>query len=103
MGEEILSDDERYSILNELHTITTKKKVVEGHPVSSLSPSPDAGVADRKDSSSPESFGSLLEKTIKKRQVMDETDAVVKDEMRTEAIKESRMDLVKDMCKQFFR
>jgi len=136
-SEEMLSDDERMAILNELHNRINNKKVVEGHPVLKISPSPDVampvdcgGVSspmpphqpsckesmfkpisqEENDAlgimkGTPESFGSLLEKTLKRRQKLDEEDAIVKDEVRDKALELTKdsMYLIEGMCEKLFR
>jgi hypothetical protein len=106
--EEMLSAEERRAMLSEVF----KKPVVEKKlgavsPGSSSSPSPDRGGVQPKGSqeSSPsqESFGSLLEQTLQKRAVMDAEEAEVKDEVRKQAIDESRQDLIGSMVKVLFR
>lgn len=107
--EEILSDDERLSMLSQVFSpkpIAEKKSLGAVSPGSSSSPSPDVGEVEPKGSkNSPplESFGSLLEKTLVQRQVQEKEEAVVKDEVRKQMIDESRKDMIGIMVKQFFR
>lgn len=108
--EEMLSDDERLAMLTQVFKPTVvreSKSLGAVSPGSSSSPSPDVGEVKPKDSDgtspSSESFGSLLEKTLVKRQKLDETEHKVADEDRKHAIEESRKDLIGDMVKTFFK
>lgn len=108
--EEILSDEERMSMLSKVFNpkrVDESKKVSAVGPGSPSSPSLDRGEVVPKDSegSSPslESFGTLLEKTLARRQVLDKKENDVTDQDRQYAIKESRKDLIGDMVKTFFK
>jgi len=107
--EEILSDEERMSMLSQ---VFNPKRVDESKlgavsPGSLSSPSPDCGEVvpkgSKDNSPSLESFGTLLEKTLSRRQVLDKKENAITDQERKHAIDESRKDLIGDMVKTFFR
>jgi len=89
MAEEILSNEERNNIL---------KKVSESNKVEEKTGErKSVNLAENK--SDPDSFGSLLEQTIVQREEMakeDEATAKHIDETREQAIKASRLDILKD-------
>jgi len=106
--EESLSSDERLAILSQVfkkpNTINEKQEVGVG--AGSTPPSSHSGKepGDSKVTSpSEESFGSLLEKTLQKRNAMDKEESATINEDRKHAIDESRKDLIGSMIKVFFR
>ena len=110
--EEVMNDEDRLAILSQVftpksrpNTITEKQEVVVG--AGSTPPSSHVGEKpnDSKETSPSEleSFGSLLEKTLVKRNVQDKQQNDVTEKDRKMAIDESRQDLIGDMVKVLFR
>ena len=94
-NEEMLSNDERSALLTQ---VFTPKRVTESKTVDVVQ---QPLVPSNKEQL--ESFGSLLEKTLQKRNVMDKEENATVNEDRKHAIDESRKDLIGDMVKVFFR
>ena len=70
-----------------------RKEILESIP--KASPSPSISSSDNgKAAGEPETFGSLLERTLAKRATVEETDTKADDELRKKIIESSRIDLI---------